>query len=131
MCCKECGSPYTERHHCVFRSQSTLMIDMEINFKDLCNVCHRGKDGPHLNRKKDLQYKVEVQKKLQKVLCKKYYTVEGMQKALKISFNKVKKIIKTLQLHKEGYSSEEIIRLLMGGKIYLDDVVEAALIEMG
>lgn len=117
MYCEECGEYYAERHHIVFRSQGGL--NFPENFKWLCATCHRGKDGPHKNRKKDLRYKQEMQAQLQIRLFKPYYTAEGLQKALKLQKNQVKRITKTLNLYSDGYKSEDVIRRLMGGKSYL------------
>lgn len=123
MYCEECGNPQTECHHVVYRSQSIVMIEMDLNKKRLCNICHRGKEGPHLNKNKDLQYKTEVQEKLYKLICKEYYTPEGLEKTLKINANRVQKIVKTLKIHNEGYNRDDIVRQLMGGRKYECEVL--------
>lgn len=122
MTCEVCGRGGAERHHCVFRSQSKVMTNMRINFAYLCSEHHRGNNGPHKNRKTDLYYKVKVQEKLYKTLCKGYYTSDGLRKALKLSPSEVKMLTKTLTLHKKGYEREAVIRELMGGRTYESEV---------
>lgn len=119
MECEECLIHYgSENHHCVFRSQSKIMINMDLNKKRLCTNCHKGDSGPHKNRKKDLEYKLEVQDKLKNMLPKAYYTLEGLQKSLKLKDSQLKYIIKNLQPTNKGYETESVIRYMMGGRTY-------------
>lgn len=119
MDCTECEKDYGgETHHCVFRSQSKIMINMDLNKKRLCTKCHKGDNGPHKNREKDLEYKLEVQNQLKNILCNDYYTLEGLKKSLKLKESQVKYIIKNVLHTPKGYQSEEVIRYMMGGRIY-------------
>jgi hypothetical protein len=118
MECDRCKREGAELHHIVYRSQSRIMEKMPINFIYLCYECHRGKDGPHHNRKRDLELKAQVQSKLEKTLCKPYYTPEGLKKALKISDNQLRQITKVCKPSNEGYDKKEIIFYLMGQKFY-------------
>lgn len=117
--CEVCGRPNAEYHHVVFRSQGGLTF--KYNRKYLCTEHHKGNNGPHRNRKVDLQYKVEMQDKLDKALDKEYYTPEELINILQLNKNQVKNITKTLIIHKEGYDKWDIIRRLMGGKLYDTD----------
>lgn len=71
-----------------------------------------------MNRETDLRYKLEMQDKLYRILSKDFFKPEEIMKILTLNKSQLKKIIKTLVLHKEGYAKEDIIRALMGGKIY-------------
>lgn len=120
LVCEECGrNEGIELHHVIFKSQSPCMANIEINFKYLCYKCHRGNNGPHLNRVKDLEYKYKLQNKLfEKFSSKAYYTEEEIRKLLKISKGEASKILKKLKVYKEGYCKIELIQRLMGGRIY-------------
>lgn len=119
MECYECGTAIAlEDHHCVFRSQSKAMINISLNKIKLCPVHHRGNDGPHKNREKDLEYKRLVQERLDKLFEKEFYTKAEIKKLLHTNIHNVDVITKTLTQRKEGYAKEDIIRELMGGKTY-------------
>lgn len=47
-----------EKHHIVFKSQ--MGLDFELNYKYLTSEDHRGNEGPHKNREKNLEYKREL-----------------------------------------------------------------------
>lgn len=118
MECEICGKEHAELHHCIFKSQSKIMQTMLVNFKYLCSEHHRGQESPHRNKKIDLAYKLEIQNKIKKILCKPYYTLEGLEKALKLKKNQSRYITKNVSWTSQGYETEEVIRFLMGGKIY-------------
>ena len=69
--CEICGNK-ADIHHIVHRSEGGF--DIEINYKYLCALHHRGKNGPHQNQFVDLQYKVDMQIKLYSILPKEYYS---------------------------------------------------------
>ena len=71
--CEICGRP-AEEHNIVFRSKAAYMVNVEINKKQLCEEHHRGNEGPHLNRKIYLKYKLELQKKLFEIFTKPFYS---------------------------------------------------------
>lgn len=115
--CEECGAPFAEKHHVVFKSQGG--INHPINYKKLCLICHRGDNGPHENREKDLEYKLEMQDKLYELFSSEYYDAKIVQKILKMSNKEIYKLLKALTYTPEGlYKREDIIRKLMGGKLY-------------
>ena len=56
--CEICGDK-ADIHHIIHRSEGGF--DIEINYKYLCALHHRGKNGPHQNQFVDLQYKIDMQ----------------------------------------------------------------------
>ncbi|SHJ33277.1 hypothetical protein SAMN05444401_2798 [Clostridium amylolyticum] len=125
--CDVCGNK-ADKHHIIYKSQGGL--DYPLNYKYLCANHHRGREGPHKNNKVDLQYKLELQNKLQTILCNSYYTFDELINLLNISKNLLKRLSKNLKLHKEGYKSSEIIYLLMGRKVYKEEMLEDLEIEL-
>lgn len=118
--CEVCGSPINvEEHHIIFRSKAPYMINININLKYLCNICHRGDNGPHLDRQKDLEYKRQLQYKVSELFYKDYYSYEEVRDKLETTDKEVRKIIKVLIAHPEGYSRTDILVRLMGGRLYI------------
>lgn len=99
-------------------------MDFPLNFKYLCPEHHRGEYGPHKNRKLDLKYKLEMQHKLEKLLYKKFYTLDELITLLQINKGMLKKLLKDCKLYKEGYKSFDVIYRLMGRKIYTESMME-------
>lgn len=119
--CEECGRLHPELHHIIFRSQAAYMANIKINFKYLCGDCHRGNNGPHRNKAKNLQYKLELQDKLDKLFGdKQYYTEKEVQEKLQTTASETKKITKKLMWYKEGYKAEDITFRCMGGMLYAE-----------
>jgi hypothetical protein len=116
--CAECGSPIVERHHIIFRSAAGYMVNVPVNFKDLCPSHHRGNGSPHLNKKKDLQYKQELQAKLNVIFHKDYYTLNEIKEILEISKSETEKVVNKTPIYKEGYKREDIIKRCLGGRFY-------------
>ncbi|BAQ14700.1 hypothetical protein CBB2_2590 [Clostridium botulinum] len=114
--CEVCGRLYPEKHHIVSKSQGGL--DFFLNFKYLCVEHHKGKKSPHMCKKIDLEYKKELQAKLKNKLIQDYYTENELIKILELNRRQVKKMCRKFLLYKEGYKTEDIIRRLMGGKLY-------------
>lgn len=115
--CIVCGRDLAEEHHIVFRSQNKQMVNIKINKINLCYECHRGDKGPHKCRTTDLKYKRELQVKLIN-LFKDFVTTDEIKTKLETSESNANKITKTLIRHKEGYLKEDLVRSLMGGKLY-------------
>jgi hypothetical protein len=115
-CCEVCGRNIVERHHIIFRSQGGL--DFPLNYKYLCSEDHKGNKSPHRNKKIDLEYKQELQAKLKSILDKHYYTENELIKLLELNRTQAHKICRKFPLYKEGYKKEDIIRRLLGGRIY-------------
>lgn len=116
--CEVCGKEHAEIHHIIHKSEGG--IDLEINYKYLCSEHHRGRYGPHKNNKLDLQYKLELLKKLNTLFDKSYYSQIEIQMKLSINKSKAKKFLKGLKMYKEGYKREDIIYNIMGKKNYDD-----------
>ena len=113
--CEICGSK-ADIHHIVHKHEGGF--DIKLNYKYLCNYHHRGKLGPHHSLETDLKYKLELQEKLFTLLPKKYYMPKELYSILDISNSSLKKLIKNIKIYKEGYSTEDIVRTLMGGILY-------------
>lgn len=117
--CEECQKNIVELHHVIFKSQAAYMKNIKINFKYLCPECHRGNNGPHMNKKRNVQYKMELQKKLFELFGdKEYFTEKEIQQLLETTSSEAAKITKKLKHFKEGYEKVELIIRLMGGMLY-------------
>lgn len=119
--CEICGAT-ADIHHIIHKHEGGY--DFKFNYKYLCSYHHRGKTGPHNCIETDLKYKLELQDKLFKLLPKDYYTPKELSMLLEITNSSLKKLLKNLKLFKEGYSKLEIIKTLMGGKIYSHAMLE-------
>ena len=113
--CSVCGEK-ADVHHIVYRSEGGF--DIELNYKYLCALHHRGKCGPHQNKMIDLQYKLELQQKLYEILPKKYYWPKELSIILGIHNGALKRLLKDLKLYKEGFKKDDIIWKLMGCRLY-------------
>lgn len=111
-----------ERHHIVYKSQGGL--DFPLNYVYLCAEHHRGVNGPHKNRKIDLKYKIEMQKKIEQILTDDFYKLKDFMELLHINKRQAKLITKDFKLYKEGYRKKDIIRRIMGGKLYYDYMLD-------
>lgn len=116
--CEECGKPYSELHHVIFKSQAKYLEYVPLNFKYLCHEHHRGNKSPHRCKKIDLQYKRELQAKINKMLDKDYYSLKELQSILNISKKEAERVVNKTALYKEGYKREDIIKRLLGGRSY-------------
>ncbi|AIY84133.1 MAG: HNH endonuclease [Clostridium baratii] len=119
--CEICNKE-ADIHHIVHRSEGGF--DMEINYMYLCEEHHRGKNGPHHSLETDLIYKIRLQKKLYKILPKRYYSFKELSSILNISSNITKRITKDIKLYKEGYRKDDIILKIMGGSYYEEELLE-------
>lgn len=108
---------YLEKHHIVFKSQGGL--DFELNYKRLSPEDHRGTYGPHLNRKVDLAYKIEMESKLRRLLKDNFYTIEELIETLGLKKKQAYKAFRKVNQHPEGMKREDVIYRLMGNKFYL------------
>lgn len=119
--CDICGKT-ADKHHIVYRSHGG--IDFPMNIMYLCNEHHRGKEGPHKNRNIDLQYKLQLKKKLEYTLNKSYFRSQELVDKLKINQGMIKRILKELKLYKEGYKTSDIVFRLMGNEDYQENTNE-------
>jgi hypothetical protein len=119
--CEIC-SREADIHHIVHKNQGGL--DFPLNYKCLCAEHHRGKYGPHRDSKVDLEYKLDLQYRLERLLEKNFYTVEELIDILSLNKTKAKKFFKELKLYKEGYKNNDIIYRLMGKAQYNEYMLE-------
>ena len=110
-----CKSP-GQRHHIVFRSQGGL--DIPMNFKYLCPEHHTGKESPHRNRTIDLQYKKEEQDELFKIFTEESYTIKQIADLIGCDKKRLEKRFMKVPSRAGSYAREDIIRALMGGRLY-------------
>lgn len=125
--CDICGDP-ADIHHIVYRSEGGF--DIPINYTYLCAFHHRGKEGPHHNKLVDLRYKIELQEKLYKSLPKDYYWPRELTDILNIHNGQLKRLLKDLKIHKEGYLKEDIIFRLMGCKKYDASILDELALDL-
>ncbi|KHD35647.1 hypothetical protein NL50_12915 [Clostridium acetobutylicum] len=118
--CVVCGKD-GERHHIVYKSQGGL--DFPLNYVYLCDEHHRGINGPHKDRKVDLQYKLKMQKSLESILTNEYYKIKDLIKLLQINQRQAKIMTRNFKLYKEGYRKRDIIKRIMGGTFYYSDML--------
>lgn len=118
--CQRCGRwGDVERHHKVPKGMGAGKgFDFPANYIDLCWDCHQGNSGAHRDPGVMLQYKLDVQDYLLKTLTKSHYLPEDLVKILKLPKEQAQKVVRPLFLESRGYRREDIIRQLMGGKIY-------------
>ncbi|MCB2292972.1 HNH endonuclease [Clostridium algoriphilum] len=118
--CEICGNP-ADKHHIVYKSQGG--IEFPLNFRYLCTHHHRGKTGPHKNRRLDLEYKLSMQRKLEDILIKEFYLVEELESLLKINKGMIKRLFKEYKQSDKGYKRSDIIFKLMGRKKYDENMI--------
>jgi hypothetical protein len=119
--CEICGRE-ADVHHLVHKNEGGL--DFSLNYKYLCPDHHRGKNGPHKNKRIDLEYKLELQYRLERILEKEFYGIEELNDILGLNKTKAKKFFKELKLYKEGYKKDDIIYRLMGKVHYNEYMLE-------
>lgn len=106
-----------QKHHVVFRSQGGLNISS--NYRYLCIKHHSdGKEAVHNNREFDLRLKREVQAEYEQMFCESEYTVEQIAKEINYNKARLVKRMKAVPQRAGQYKREDIIRFLMGGKLY-------------
>lgn len=105
------------KHHIVFRSQGGLDTKMNLHnysgYED-----HEGKGGPHQSREEDLRLKRELQEEYYRVFSKKEYSLEEIAEKLERTERYIFKSFKRVKCWIGKYNQEDIIRHLMGGKLY-------------
>lgn len=105
-----------QRHHIVFRSQGGL--DIPMNFKYLCPEHHTGKNSPHGSRVVDLKYKAEEQEKLFTIFTEETYTIKQIAELIGYDKKRLEKRFAKVRSRAGSYEREDIIRALMGGRLY-------------
>lgn len=105
------------KHHIVFRSQGGL--DFDLNLIEMTMEEHEGDAGPHRNREKDLVLKKELQSKLFKLFpVAGVFTIEEISEKLGRTKRYFEPHFRKVPCQNGLYRSEDIVRKLMGGKLY-------------
>ncbi len=111
-----CDAP-AHKHHIVFRSHGGL--DNELNLKPLCAFHHElDKDSPHRCRATDLKYKAELQDTYYEIFEDRPYSVSEIAQIIGLSLKKTEKAFLKVPNVAGEYEKEDIIRRLMGGRLY-------------
>lgn len=111
-----CNKP-GQKHHIVFKSQGGM--DIKINYKYLCIEHHSsGKAAVHNNHEFDLELKRNMQETLYKMLTKDKYTIDEIAEIISCSRNNLEKKLKTVKSIEGYYKKEDIIRKIMGDRLY-------------
>jgi hypothetical protein len=114
--CEVCGAP-GERHHIVFRSHGGLNID--VNYAYLCTWHNtQGPDAPHRNHWRDLLLKLRMQRDLENMLWAETYRAEEIAEIIGIGRRSLEKKMRRVPNEQGNYKREDIIKFLMGGKLY-------------
>lgn len=114
--CEVCGAP-GERHHIVFRSHGGLNID--VNYAYLCTWHHtQGPDAPHRNHWRDLLLKLRMQRDLENMLWAETYRAKEIAEIIGIGRRSLEKKMRRVPNEQGNYKREDIIKFLMGGKLY-------------
>lgn len=108
--CKKEG----EEHHIILKSEKGT--DSYFNIVYLCEEHHK---EIHKNKKMDIEFKLNLKKRLEKALVKKYYTVIEISKILDVNKKTLHRKLKKYKYYKEGYKKEDIIFEMMGQKVYI------------
>lgn len=106
-----------QKHHIVFRSQGGMNIS--VNYAYLCIVHHTdGRDAVHNNREFDLELKRKMQDRLFRMFQEPEYTIEQISKIIGYDKRRLGKRFKNVKNLAGVYRQEDIIRELMGGRLY-------------
>lgn len=106
-----------QKHHIVFRSQGGLNI--ELNYISLCIYHHSvGKEAVHNNRAFDLELKRALQERYFELFEKEQYTIAEISELIGYNKNRLARRMKSVPQRAGKYGKEDIIRFLMGGKLY-------------
>jgi AraC-like DNA-binding protein len=104
------------KHHIVFRSQGGL--DISDNLINLSYEDHEGANGPHQSKEVNMRLKKDLQDDYFRMFKSDEYTVGEIAAILHKSEKYIEKHFKKVKNHAGIYKREDIIRKLMGGKIY-------------
>lgn len=117
-CCVKCGVNNAERHHIIFKSAAKYMEFIPINIVYLCGEHHRANNSPHKSKKVDLKLKIDLQNKLETMFINKFYSREEIKTLLRCTDKDITLILKKLTLYRMGYEREQLLRRLLGGRMY-------------
>ena len=112
--CHECNTK-AGKHHIIFRGNKSIIVYLPINEIYLCNKCHK---KIHSNKSMDNRYKCLLQKRLEKLFPEQYYSLEEIKTLLKLNYIQTKMLEKHVKSDPNGYNSSDVIKYLLGGKLY-------------
>lgn len=123
--CEKCGEyGVIELHHIVHKSKSIILKDCKINHIYLCGACHRdNKYGVHGNSKEDKKLKYKLQEELKELFKDDYVTLEEIKQKLNIKEKEVYSLFRSLYMEGDKVNTEELVRVLMGGKLIIGQAV--------
>ena len=104
------------KHHIVFRSQGGL--DTDDNLIKLTFDGHEGNNGPHQSREVDIKLKKDLQEYYYRRFSKEEYSITEIASILRKSESYIEKHFRKVKNLAGIYQREDIIRKLMGGKLY-------------
>lgn len=107
------------KHHIVFRSQGGL--DYSLNLVPLTYEQHEGPGGPHHNKLIDRILKLDLQNKLFEIFNDDGYTIDQIAQKLGKSTRYFERHFKAVPNQAGIYKPEDIVRKLMGGKLYIKE----------
>lgn len=114
--CDQCGQPFAQDHHIVFKSECKPMDKCPFNHVYLCQKHHQDhRAGVHHNKKLNKYYKTKVKNKLQELFTKDYYSEEEIKSKLEIGQNATRSLCKLMWSVKGKYKNEDIIKTCLGG----------------
>lgn len=112
-----------QKHHIVFKSQGGL--DIEYNYKYLCIRHHAdGKEAVHNNIAFDLKLKLGLQEFYSFLFQAEEYTMEEIAKLIGYNRARLEKRMKRIPQKAGLYKRVDIIRFLMGGRLYTSSQLE-------
>jgi DNA-binding CsgD family transcriptional regulator len=103
-------------HHIVFRSQGGL--DLQANMTELSYEQHLGNKSPHRDREVDISLKTDLQNTYYNLFSNDNYSIKEIAEILKKSEKYIFKHFRKVKNFAGIYQKEDIIRKLMGGKLY-------------
>lgn len=106
-----------ELHHIVFRSQGGL--NFKLNLIPLSIEEHKGDDGPHKNRQRDLELKQRLQEQLFEMFHRdELYTLKEIALKLGMREKTLYKPFKRVDMTAGEYLGLNVVKRLMGGRFY-------------
>lgn len=106
-----------ELHHIVFRSQGGL--NFKLNLILLSIEEHKGDDGPHKNRQRDLELKQRLQEQLFEMFHRdELYTLKEIALKLGMREKTLYKPFKRVDMTAGEYLGLNVVKRLMGGRFY-------------